>query len=67
MECDHRDMCDENTKFYNHFHKCILNISKQGGGFKYVLFSPLLGEMIQPDGLKPPPSKNSLVLILCGA
>ena len=33
--------------------------SHLGGGFKYVLFSPLLGEMIQFDeyfstGLKPP-------------
>ena len=37
------------------------NISDLGGGFKYFLFSPLPGEMIQFDyhfskGLKPPTS-----------
>ena len=38
-----------------------------GGGFKYFLFSPLLGEMIQFDwyfsnGLKPPPRNSSVFL-----
>ena len=38
-----------------------MNILKLGGGFKYFLFSPLFGEMIQFDkyfsnGLKPPTS-----------
>jgi len=41
--------------------KQVLKLNNLGGGFKYVLFSPLPGEMIQFDkyfsnGLKPPTS-----------
>ena len=41
-----------------------------GGGFKHVLFSPLLGEMIQfhyyfSHGLKPPTSLYRFVVVFC--
>ena len=47
----------------------VPNYLKLGGGFKYFLFSPLLGEMIQFDeyfskGLKPPTSK-AIHSVLC--
>ena len=44
-------------------HITIRHIMLGGGGFKYVLLLPLLGEMIQFDfGLKPP---SSMALIYC--
>ena len=51
MHCFHRKI------YYN------IYIYKLGGGFKYVLFSPLFGEDFQfdsyfSDGLKPPTSKE---------
>ena len=44
---------------WNHWTCISLKITQLGGGFKYFLFSPLPGEMIQFDyyfsnGLKPP-------------
>ena len=50
-------------KWGSHGYKLLVIILQLGGGFKYVLFSSLLGEMIQFDqhfshGLKPPTSST---------